>query len=117
MAVMTESTAAADVDKLNNVEEDKEMVFEEVKASPGNNTSLISDTFSIQIDQNYINGVSPVLDIVNEEDDIGKARHEINDSTELMFDDLKASATTTVIGQSEINKLSQAETNGVMTIP
>ena len=27
----------------------------------------LGDTFSIQIDHNYINGVSPILDIVKEE--------------------------------------------------
>ena len=46
---------------------------EESKGVAGSSTSrskkgTVSDTFSIQIDHNYINGVSPVLDIVRESD-------------------------------------------------
>ena len=46
---------------------------EESKGVAASSTSrskkgTVSDTFSIQIDHNYINGVSPVLDIVRESD-------------------------------------------------
>ena len=101
------------------------MVFEEFKQPIADslkdmNKSNISDTFSIQIDHNYINGVSPVLDIVNDEvngDDMMMERKD-SEPGELCFDDdleVDHSTATTVIGQSEIIKLSLP--NGVMTIP
>ena len=78
----------------------------------------ISDTFSIQIDHNYINGVSPVLDIVKENEDASKDEECKDSDSDFAFDDVTSCTETTIIGQSEINKLAQTTAaNGVMKIP
>ena len=78
-------------------EESKGMTASKVSRSK---RGTVSDTFSIQIDHNYINGVSPVLDIVKETDKDSKELEECKDSgEELAFDDVADSEDqTTIIG-------------------
>lgn len=100
MTTIGESSAAVEEKK-----DDEAMVFEESKqldTVPNIGKSGISDTFSIQIDHNYINGVSPVLDIVRtpSNEDMMMERKD-SDTAELEFDDdflIDQSIATTVIG-------------------